>query len=144
MHYNITIYTVNLFNAWACNLWKWYKHIISHIVIFQPIYIVAKLIALHSWLLLWLVAYFDPLFQVLKQLIKVQERTFCCNSTDSFTLKDCRIAAIFMQHNTDDLTMFISYVTSTHDKFPIPLHWLYIYAYMYTKTEIQLQYLHAL
>ena len=70
----------------------------------------------------WLVAYFDPLFKALKQLLKVQERTFCSNSTNSFTLKDCRIAAIFIQHNTDDLAMFILYVTSACDKFPISLH----------------------
>ena len=32
-----------------------------------------------------------------------------------------------MQCNTDYLTTSILYIMSTHDKFPIPLHWLYIY-----------------
>ena len=48
---------------------------------------VVELTALYRWLLLWLIVYFDPLFQVLKHYLKVQERTFCCISTDSFALK---------------------------------------------------------
>ena len=42
---------------------------INHIVIFQPLYIVAELLP-------WLVTYFDPLFQALKRHLKVQERIF--------------------------------------------------------------------
>ena len=34
---------------------------------------------------------------------------------------------LYAQCNTDYLSTFIFHVTSAHDKFPIPLHWLYIY-----------------
>ena len=53
-------------------------------------------------------------------------------STNAFILKDWSIPSCYLyaQHNTDYLTMFILYVTSTWGKFPIPLHWLYIYDYM--------------
>ena len=127
MHYNITNCTVNLFNALASNLWKRYKHI-NYIVIFQPLYIVAELVALYSWLLPWLIAYFDPLFQALKCHLKVQERIFLLYYYPFFHFERLvHSCYIYTQHNTDYLTMFILCVTSVHDKFPIPLHWLYIY-----------------
>ena len=85
--------------------------------------VVAELVALYSWLLLWLVAYFDPSFKALKRHLRVQESTFCCNSTDSFTLKDWHIAAIFTHSATH---IHLLYITNVCDKLPILLHWLYI------------------
>ena len=83
---------------------------------------------------------FDLLFQALKRHLKVQERTFCCISTGSFTLKDYldqRIDAISTRRNTDCFTTgpFILYVTSARDKFALLLHhrhWLCIYAYAFS------------
>ena len=69
MHYNITEYTVNLFKAWPSNSWKQYKHI-NRIVMFQPLYIVVELVALHSWLLLRLIAYFKPFVSSIKTPFK--------------------------------------------------------------------------
>ena len=107
---------------------KQYKHIINHILIFQPLIIVAELIALYNWLLLWLVAYFNLLFQMLKHHLRVQERTFCCISTVCFTLKDwCILLSLrTVQHRLRENV----YIVHNEHMWWVsnPIHWLYINA----------------
>ena len=62
---------------------------------------------------------------VLNIVIALKSESSCHLSSGPFTLKDW---CLYMQRNTDYLTMFTLCVMSARDKFPIPLHWLYIYA----------------
>ena len=65
---------------------------------------------------------------VLNAEIALKSESSCHLSSGPFALEDW---CLYMQHNTHYLVMFTLCVTSTCDKFPILLHWLYIYVHIH-------------
>ena len=91
-----------------------------YIPTFQQIIILAQLAVLNVQLLSSFLLTFNF---VLNAEIALKSESSCRLSSSPFTLKDW---CLYAQRNTDYLATFILCVTSTRDKFPIPLHWVYI------------------